>query len=120
MGAVEAWDRALRDGDRQTARAMLAGDATYTAPGSPEDGVISCTTPEQIVAPMRSWKGKLPVVQVVGWEPRGDHVVAHLRQPAFGDDARSVPGAERTGRADREPRGPSNQGFGTGRGWPLI
>ncbi len=48
---------------------------------------ISCTTPEQIVAPMRSWKGKLPVVQVVGWEPRGDHVVAHLRQPAFGDDA---------------------------------
>ena len=66
---------------------MLADDATYTAPGSPEDGGISCTTPDQIVALMRSWKGKLPDVEVVGWEPREDHVVAHLRQPAFGEDA---------------------------------
>ena len=87
MEAVEAWDRALRDGDWQTARAMLADDATYTAPGSTAEGGISCTTPDQIVALMRSWKGKLPDVEVVAWEPREDHVVAHLRQPAFGDDA---------------------------------
>ena len=31
--------------------------------------------------------GNLPDVEVVAWESRGDHVVARLRQPAFGDDA---------------------------------
>jgi len=31
---------------------------------------------------MRSWKGKLPDVEVVEWEAVGDHVLARLRQPA--------------------------------------
>jgi hypothetical protein len=36
---------------------------------------------------LRSWKGQLPDVEVVTWEEVGDHVLARLRQPAFGEDA---------------------------------
>lgn len=87
MEIVGQWDRALRAGDWRAARSLLADDATYTAPEAPEDQRISCTTPDEIVDLMRSWKGKLPDVEVVEWETVGDHVLARLRQPAFGDDA---------------------------------
>ena len=87
MAVVEAWDRTLRAGDWQAARSLLAADAMYSAPGTPEDGGISCTTLDQIVDLMRSWKGKLPDVEVVGWVAHDEHVLARLRQPAFGDDA---------------------------------
>jgi ketosteroid isomerase-like protein len=87
MAVVEAWDRTLRAGDWQAARSLLADDAIYIAPGTPEDGGISCTTPDQIVDLMRTWKGRLPDVEVVGWEAHDEHVLARLRQPAFGDDS---------------------------------
>jgi hypothetical protein len=84
MRVVEAWDRSLRSGDWGRARAALADDATYEFT---DDETASCTNADQIVALMRSWKGKLPDVEVVGWEPIGSSVLAWLRQPAWGDDA---------------------------------
>ena len=84
MDVVEQWDRSLRAADWRAARAMLADDATYEVPG---DEATSCTNADQIVALMRSWKGKLPDVEVVEWEPIGSSVLAQLRQPAWGDDA---------------------------------
>jgi len=81
-GVVEVWDRALRAGDWDTARAALADDATYTAL---DDEGATCTGAEQIVGLMRSWKGTVPDVEVVEWETIGSRVLAHLRQPAWDD-----------------------------------
>lgn len=86
MSVVEAWDSSLRDGDWERARSLLAADAMYL--GSEDlDADFNCTTGGEIVALMRSWKGKLPDVEVVEWETVGDSVVARLRQPAWGEDA---------------------------------
>jgi hypothetical protein len=82
MAVVEVWDRALRAGDWDTARAALADDATYVALN---DESATCTDAEQIVGLMRSWKGKLPDVEVVEWETISSSVLAHLRQPAWDD-----------------------------------
>ena len=82
MTVVEAWDRALRAGDWDTARAALADDATYTAL---DDEGATCTGAEQVVGLMRSWKGTVPDVEVLGWETIGSSVLAHLRQPAWDD-----------------------------------
>jgi hypothetical protein len=87
MEVVEGWDRSLRDADWESARAALAHDATYTAPSPSGDAEIACANADEIVDLMRSWKGKLPDVEVVEWEVLGDRVVARLRQPAWGDDA---------------------------------
>jgi hypothetical protein len=82
MAVVEVWDRALRAGDWDTARAALADDATYTAL---DDENATWTEAEQIVGLMRSWKGTVPDVEVVEWETIGSRVLAHLRQPAWDD-----------------------------------
>ena len=82
MGVVEVWDRALRAGNWDTARAALADDATYTAL---DDEGATCRGAEQIVGLMRSWKGTVPDVEVVDWETIGSRVLAHLRQPAWDD-----------------------------------
>ena len=84
MAVVEVWDRALRAGDWDTARAALADEATYVALN---DEDTTCTDAEQIVGLMHSWKGKVPDVEVVEWETIGSRVLAHLMQPAW-DDAR--------------------------------
>ena len=85
MAVVETWDRSLRAADWERARSVLANDATYLTES--EDGALSCTNADQVVALMRSWKGKLPDVEVVEWEPVGSSVLARLRQPAWGEDA---------------------------------
>ena len=82
MGVVEIWDRALRAGDWEAARAALADDAMYT---TLDDEGATCTGAEQIVGLMRSWKGTVPDVEVVEWETIGSRVLAHLRQPAWDD-----------------------------------
>jgi hypothetical protein len=82
MAVVEVWDRALRAGDWDTARAALADDATYTA--LDDEGATS-TGAEQIVGLMRSWKGTVPDVEVLEWETIGSSVLAHLMQPAWDD-----------------------------------
>jgi len=86
MNVVEAWDRSLRTGDWGSARSLLADDATYL--GSEElDSDFNCVSADQIVELMRSWKGKLPDVEVVEWETIGDGVLARLRQPAWGENS---------------------------------
>ena len=45
-----------------------------------------CATPGQIIALLRSFKGKFPDVEVVEWDPRENCVIAELRQPAFGEE----------------------------------
>jgi len=81
MAVVEVWDRALRAGSWDTARAALADEATYVALN---DEDTTCTNAEQIVGLMcSSWKGKVPDVEVVEWETIGSSVLAHLRQPAW-------------------------------------
>jgi hypothetical protein len=82
MEVVETWDTSLRAGDWERARASLADDATYVALGVDDEEGISCTSADEIVGLMRSWKGRLPDVEVVEWEEIGDRVLAHLRQPA--------------------------------------
>jgi hypothetical protein len=82
MSVVEIWDRALRAGDWEAARAALADDAAYTAL---DDEGATCTGAQQIVGLMRSWKGTVPDVEVVEWETIGSSVLAHLRQPAWDD-----------------------------------
>ena len=82
MAVVEVWDRALRAGDWDTARAALADEATYVALN---DEDTTCTDAEQIVGLMRSWKGKVPDVEVVEWETIGSSVLAHLMRPAWDD-----------------------------------
>jgi len=85
MAVVEIWDRSLRAADWHAARSALADEATYVTRS--DEGTVTCTSGDQIVALMRSWKGRLPDVEVVDWEPVGSSVVARLRQPAWGDDA---------------------------------
>jgi hypothetical protein len=86
MSVVEAWDHSLRAGGWETPRPLLAENATYL--GSEDlDADFNCENADQIVDLMRSWKGKLPDVEVVEWEDVGDSVVAKLRQPAWGEDA---------------------------------
>jgi hypothetical protein len=85
METVERWDRSLRDGDWQRARALLTDEATYTAPES--EGGVDCGSPDAIIEFLRSMKGEVPDVQVVEWEPQGDRVIARLRQTALGDDS---------------------------------
>lgn len=85
MTVVETWDRSLRAADWEQARSVLADDATYVAQS--EEGTVTCSSADEIVALMRSWKGKLPDVEVVEWEPLGSSVLARLRQPAWGEDA---------------------------------
>ena len=87
MDVVERWDRSLRIGDWEAARALLAEDATYTAPAAPEGQAVDCATPDAIIALLRSFKGQLPDMEVVEWNPRDDCVIARLRQPLFGEDA---------------------------------
>jgi hypothetical protein len=82
MAVVEVWDRALRAGDWEAARAALVDDAMYVALNDEGD---TCTDAEQIVGLMRSGKGKVPDVEVVEWESIGSSVLAHLRQPAWDD-----------------------------------
>jgi hypothetical protein len=82
MAAVEVWDRALRAADWDTACAALADDATYAVL---DDEGATCTSAEQIVGLMRSWKGTVPDIEVVEWETIGSRVLAHLRQPAWDD-----------------------------------
>ena len=82
MDVVEVWDAGLRAGDWTRARSVLADDATYVN----ADGTTACVTGDEIVELMRSYKGTLPDVQVVEWHEVGDHVVARLRQPAWGED----------------------------------
>ena len=89
MDVVERWDRSLRIGDWGGARALLTEDATYTSPEVPEAQAVACATPDQIIGFLRSLKGDLPDVEVVKWEPRGDHVLAQLRLPGFGGDTDS-------------------------------
>jgi hypothetical protein len=84
---VLAWDAALRAGDWDAARAALTDDATYASPAMPEDVRVECASPDEIVELMRSFKGQMPDVEVVEWEPRGDEVIARLRQPEWGDDS---------------------------------
>jgi hypothetical protein len=86
MDIVTAWDGSLRLGDWEAARALLTEDATYTAPDWPEDQRVNCESPEEIIDFLRSLKGKLPDVEVVGWESIGDRVLARLHQPAWGDE----------------------------------
>jgi hypothetical protein len=86
MDVVERWDQSLRIGDWAGARALLAEDATYTAPEAPEGQAIECSTPEEIIDFLQSLKGAVPDVEVVDWEERGERVLAQLRQPAFGLD----------------------------------
>jgi hypothetical protein len=81
MQVVEIWDAALRAGDWNMARSVVADDGRYVT----QDGT-ACTTGDEIVELMRSFKGTLPDVEVVEWREVGDHVVARLRQPAWGDD----------------------------------
>jgi hypothetical protein len=86
MRVVQAWDHSLRAGDWETARSLLADGATYL--GSEDLAAdFNCQNADQIVDLMRSWKGKLPDVEVVEWETVGDSVVARLRQPAWGEEA---------------------------------
>jgi hypothetical protein len=82
MAVVEVWDRALRAGDWDTARAALADDAMYV---TLNDESATCTDAKEIVGLMRSWKGTVPDVEVVEWETIGSSVLAYLRQSAWDD-----------------------------------
>lgn len=84
MAVVEAWDRSLRDADWSRARDLLSDDATYVGMEAEPRGA-TCGSPDEIVGLMRSWKGRLPDVEVVAWGVVGECVVAWLRQPAFPD-----------------------------------
>lgn len=88
MAIVTAWDQSLRTGDWTAARELLAEDATYTTLDDPDGAPrVMCGGPDEIVQMMREWKGTVPDVEVVAWEQLEQQVLAHLRQPAFGDDA---------------------------------
>lgn len=76
---VMAWDDALRRSAWETARTLLTEDATYTA----DDPPIDCTTPDQIIDLMRSFKGVNPDVELLELEVVGDTAIASLRQPAW-------------------------------------
>jgi hypothetical protein len=86
MQVARVWDGSLRAADWDGARAALADDATYLGLGG-DDEQMTCGTADEIVGLMRSWKGKLPDVEVVNWETFGNQVLAQLRQPAWGEKA---------------------------------
>lgn len=84
MEVARAWDGALREGDWAAARALLADEATYTAPGAPEGQRSDCLTPDAIVAFLRDAKGKVPDAEVLNWTDKGHQVLAHVRLPIPG------------------------------------
>lgn len=83
MDVVAAWDAALRAGDWSSAEACLADDAVYVSLGEGDDEARTCAGARAIVDLMRSWKGKLPDVEVDRWRTFGPDVLADLRQPAW-------------------------------------
>ena len=82
MAVVEVWDRALRAGDWDTARAALADDATYTAL---DDEGATCTGAEQIVGLMRSWKGTVPTSRSSSGKRSAQGSSRTSEQPAWDD-----------------------------------
>ena len=66
---------------------QLSDVATYVGLGEDEADETTCASADEIVALMRSWKGTVPDVEVVRFDEHGDHVLAQLRQPAWGPDA---------------------------------
>ncbi len=76
---VMDWDRALRDSDWAKARLLLADEATYVASDPP----INCSSADEIIDLMRSFKGVNPDIELIDLEAIGDHAVASLRQPAW-------------------------------------
>ena len=84
MEVALAWDGALRNDDWAGARALLADEATYTAPGAPEGQRSDCMTPDAIVAFLRDAKGKVPDAEVLNWTDVGNQVLAHVRLPIPG------------------------------------
>ncbi len=87
LGIVEQWDAALRAGDWEAARRLLADDAEYHTPEADEDMNIDCGSAEEIIDLMTAWKGQASDVVVVEWAEHGNKVLARLRQPDWGDDA---------------------------------
>ena len=78
----------LRAGDWPTARALLTDDATYHTPeASDPEYAIDCRSADEIGDLMASFKGQMPDIEVVEWAEHGDHVLARLRQPEWGDDS---------------------------------
>ena len=90
MAFVEVWDRALRAGDWEAACGALAEDATYVALN---DESATCTDAEQIMGLMRSWKGKVPDVEVVEWERS-----ARAPSPTSGSRRGTTPHGSRSAR----------------------
>ena len=76
---VMDWDKALRDSDWEKARSLLSDDATYVASNPP----INCSSADEIIDLMRSFKGVNPDVDLIDLEAIGDYAVASLRQPAW-------------------------------------
>jgi len=73
------WDKALRDSDWEKARSLLSDGATYVASNPP----INCSSADEIIDLMRSFKGVNPDVDLIDLEAIGDYAVASLRQPAW-------------------------------------
>ena len=76
---VMAWDTALRYADWERARSLLTDDATYVASDPP----INCSSADEIIDLMRSFKGVNPDVELIDLDAIGDHAIASLRQPAW-------------------------------------
>ena len=76
---VMAWDTALRYADWERARSLLVDDATYVASDPP----INCSSADEIIDLMRSFKGVNPDVELIDLDAIGDHAIANLRQPAW-------------------------------------
>ena len=54
-------------------------DATYVASDPP----INCSSADEIIDLMRSFKGVNPDVELIDLDAIGDHAIASLRQPAW-------------------------------------
>ena len=76
---VMAWDTALRYADWERARSLLVDDATYVASDPP----INCSSADEIIDLMQSFKGVNPDVELIDLDAIGDHAIASLRQPAW-------------------------------------
>ena len=88
LEVVRSWDAALRAGAWTAARALLTDDAEYHTPEAADpDYDIDCSTPDEIIDLMASFKGQMPDIEVVRWAEYGDDIVARLRQPEWGMDA---------------------------------
>jgi ketosteroid isomerase-like protein len=81
MDVALAWDSALREGDWEAARNLLADEATYTSPEAPEDERSDCMSPDEIIHFFREIKGTVPDAEVLNWTEMGDTVLAHVRLP---------------------------------------